>query len=179
MLPSFEPGPTRHPELIYSQPLRRQRAWKTFHVKTEKVRPSLIVEVTSPRTKIVALETKVRQYAQAKVPYYVIANATEPGDSRRLTLIAYRLDGSTYQRVDLDPRGRAWLAPVGLWLGVSKNPTTGGDRLVLIDPKTDEEIGDYTAVDQARAAEAARADAEARARELEADLKRLKRRRSQ
>ncbi len=97
------------------------------------------------------------------MPYYVIADATESEGSRELRLIAYELDGSTYKRVKLDGRGRAWLEAVGLWLGVKKSPTTGGDRLVLIDPATDEEIGDYTAVNQARAAESERADAEARA----------------
>jgi hypothetical protein len=44
---------------------------------------------------------------------------------------------------------RAWLEPVGLWLGVKVNPETGGDRLVLIDPSNNDEIGDYTTVDLA------------------------------
>jgi hypothetical protein len=76
-----------------------------------------------------------------------------------------------------------------LWLGVKVNPDTGGDRVVLIDPATNAEIGDYTAVDQARvqaeeragaeakarAGEAkARSKAEAKARKLEAELRRLK-----
>ena len=87
-----------------------------------------------------------------------------------------------------------------MWLGVKKNPATGGDQVVLIDPATNEEIGDYTAINQARAAEAsarmpkpeARAAETqcdgcrspgprrraARIRQLEAELKRLKGRRS-
>ena len=110
---------------------------------------------------------------------------------RRLELIAYQLKGKTYERVQADQQGRVRLEPLNLLLGVRVDPRTGGDRLVLIDPATDQEIGDYAAVDRARAqaeaqaqaateradAEAqARAAAEARIRELEAELKARKRR---
>jgi colicin import membrane protein len=132
----------------------------------------------------------------------------EEDGKRRLKLIAYRLEGSAYEPVALDDRGRAWLEPVGLWLGVKVDPETGSDRVVLVDPVNDQEIGDYTQVDreraqaqvnarraeaQARRAEArartqarraqteakARAEAEARARELEAELQRLRGRKGQ
>jgi hypothetical protein len=77
--------------------------------------------------------------------------------------------------VDLDAHGRAWLEPVQLWLGVKVNPATGGDRLVLIEPVTELEIGDYTAMRQGRAAAEARAaDAEERLRQVEAELRRLR-----
>jgi colicin import membrane protein len=156
------------PDLSVIFGVKRQKEWITFHVKIERVRPSLIIEVTSPKTRVVDIKTKVKQYARAKVPYYVIADASFREKRRVLTLIAYRLEGSAYKRVESDEHGRVWLEPVGLWLGVRKNPATGGDRVVLIDPATDEEIGDYTAINQARAAEAQRADAEAQARAAEA-----------
>ena len=38
------------------------------------MRPSLIIEVTSPKTRVNDVKTKVTQYAQAKVPHYVIAD---------------------------------------------------------------------------------------------------------
>jgi hypothetical protein len=116
----------------------------------------------------------------------------------------YRLEQGAYRKVALDRQGRAWLEPVGLWLGVTVNPETGGDRLALIDPATGREIGDYTAISRAlRESEArakaeaeranteaeranaeaeranaeaqARAEAEARLRELEDELRRLRR----
>jgi hypothetical protein len=52
--------------------------------------------------------------------------------------------------------------PVGLWLGVRAGPL--GDRLVCLDPVTDQEIGDYSEVSQERAAAEARTAAEAQAR---------------
>ncbi|MGO9917005.1 MAG: Uma2 family endonuclease, partial [Isosphaeraceae bacterium] len=112
-----------------------------------------------------------------------------------------------YEPVKVNERGWAWLEPLGLWLGVKANPDTGGDRLALFDPETGLEIADYTAIRRARdAADAradlaedradaetqaragaearadaeaqARADAETRLRQAEAELRRLRKRRS-
>jgi Uma2 family endonuclease len=177
------PGLRHHsPDLSVIFGVKRRKDWETFHVRKEGVRPSLIIEVTSPKTRVNDVKTKVKQYARAKVPHYVIADMEEVEGRRRLKLIAYRLKVRAYAPVSLDERGRAWLEPVGLWLGVKVDPETGGDRLVLIDPVTDQEIGDYTQVDRARSeaeararAEAeARSEAEARARALEAELRRLR-----
>jgi Uma2 family endonuclease len=139
------------PDLAVIFGVKRRKDWKTFHVKTEKVRPALIIEVTSPNTRVNDVKTKVKQYARAQVPHYVIADARESGGKRRLTLIAYRLEGKVYRRVALDEQGRADLEPVGLKLGIRVDPETGGDRLVLIDPATGAEIGVYTAVSRDRA----------------------------
>jgi colicin import membrane protein len=188
-----KPGLRRHsPDLALIFGVQRRKGWKTFHVKTEKVRPALIIEVTSPRTRVNDIETKLREYAWAGVPHYVIADTAEE-KNRRLTLLSYRLEGETYREAGLDEEGRAWLEPVGLWLGVTINPETRDERLALFDPETGEEIGGYTAISRARArAEAraetearARADAEARAsaaeerlRQAEAELRRLRERES-
>jgi hypothetical protein len=140
-------------------------------VAKEGVRPVLIIEVTSPKTRSTDLEKKVRQYARAGVPYYVIADAVDgEGKRRRLRLLAYRLEGGIYRAVAPDPQGRVWLEPVGLWLGVTTDEQTGGDRLALIDPKTGREIGDYTAI--SRRLEAAEAEARAAKRREQAAKKR-------
>ena len=194
------PGLKHHsPDFCVIFGVKKRKRWETFRVKTEKVWPSLIIEVTSPKTRKLDIKTKVKQYARAKVPYYVIADVhQEEGERRRLTLISYRLEGTAYVSVPADKLGRVWLEPINLWLGVQLNPETGDDRLVLIDSATNEEIGDYTAVDRARmeaiqqagAEKKARAAAEkkaraaderaevaeARIRELEAELKGRKRR---
>jgi colicin import membrane protein len=184
------------PDLSVIFGVKQRKDWKTFHVKTEKVRPALLIEVTSPSTRVNDVQTKVEQYARAGVPHYVIADANEREEKRRLELIRYRLVNGVYYAVAPDVLGRVWLEPVGLWLGVRIDPDTGGDRLVLIDPATTEPIGDYTAVNRARAVAAeqaraaaqqaraadqraeaeslARVRAEARVRELEAELRRRK-----
>ncbi len=163
------PGLRHHsPDLAVIFGVKQRKDWETFDVGEEGVRPSLIIEITSPRTRVNDVKTKVTQYAQAKVPYYVIADMEKVDGRRRLKLISYRLEGESYKRVALDRRRRAWLEPVGLWLGVKVNPETGGDRVVLFDPTTGQEIGDHTATSRALV------EAEARVRELEAEMQRLR-----
>ena len=79
----------------------------------------------------------------------MIADAAEE-KHRRLTLRSHRLEGEAYRELGLDEGARAWLEPVGLWLGVKTDPETRDDRLALFDPETGEEIGDYTAISRAR-----------------------------
>ena len=114
------PGLKHHsPDFCVIFGVKKRKRWETFRVKTEKVWPSLIIEVTSPKTRILDIKTKVEQYAQAKVPHYVIADVQEEeGERRRITLIAYRLKGTAYVSVPADKLGRVWLEPLGLWLGV-------------------------------------------------------------
>ncbi len=163
------PGLRHHsPDLAVIFGVKKRKDWKTFRVKTEKVRPSLIVEVTSDNTRVTDIKDKVKEYALAKVSHYVIVDAQEEGERRRVTLLAYRLKGKAYQAVTADKQGRVSLDPVNLLLGVRKDPETGGDRVVLIDPVTNEEIGDYTEVSRSRAAESRRADDEARRADDEA-----------
>jgi Uma2 family endonuclease len=160
-----KPGLGHHsPDLAVIFGVKQRKGWETFHVLEEQARPRLIIEVTSPKTRVTDLERKVQHYALAEVPFYVIANQWTNKGRRRLELISYRLEGSEYQRVELDEHGRAWLEPVGLWLAVRVNEETGDDRLALIDPETGLEIGDYTAISRAAKEAAARAAAaEARA----------------
>jgi Uma2 family endonuclease len=163
------------PDITVILGVQRRQDWTSFHVKKEGVRPAMILEVTSPATRVIAVKTKVEEYARARVPFYVIADAKASGKRRRLTLISYRLERGAYENVKLDERARAWLEPVGLWLGTAVNPETGADRLVLIDPATDREIGDYTAINRALAAAMqAQSESKARIRELEAELRRLR-----
>ncbi len=159
------------PELKHHSPdislifgVKRRKEWKSFNVATEQVRPVLIIEVTSPDTRVNDVTTKVEEYAIAGVPHYVIVDAQERAKRRRIRLICYRLAEGAYERQEADELGRVWLEPVGLWLGVRRDPVTGGDRVALFDPATGEEIGDYTAMSRRWAEAERRADEEARGR---------------
>jgi Uma2 family endonuclease len=161
-----QPGLGHHsPDLAVIFGVKRRRGWDTFHVGQERARPVLIIEVTSPKTRVNDVETKVKQYAQAGVAYYVIADDWRKRGRRRLELISYRLEGGVYRKQELDADGRAWLEPVQLFLAVTVNAETGKDRVALIDPTIGTEIGDYTAINRARQEAEARAAAEARARQ--------------
>src|SRR5437660_1491960 len=74
------------PELRHHSPdvavilgVRQQRDWGMFEVAEEGVRPALIVEVTSPASRVNDVVTKVDHYYRAGVPHYVIVDAREAG----------------------------------------------------------------------------------------------------
>ena len=144
---------------------RRQIGWTTFNVAKERARPVLVVEVTSPKTRVNDVGIKVDYYHRAGVPLYVIADVSVEGDDdRQIELIGYEHTPRRYKRSKPDKRGRIWLAPVCLWLGLTRDRLGGFVRLACFDPDTGEELGDYTAISQALAAsEHRRAEAEARA----------------
>jgi Uma2 family endonuclease len=144
------------------------REWDTFNVASEAAEPALVAEVTSRSTRRNDLGKKVELYHRARVPFYLIAEATERGNERRIELIGYRYAPRGYKRVQPDALGRIYLEALRVWIGVVQDPPGGGERLACYEPATGAEIGNYAAVVAALAAAEARADAEARRAEAEA-----------
>jgi len=149
--------------------------WSTFEVAVEGARPALIIEITSPETRVNDLKRKVVHDVRAGVAQYVIVDRGGRGAARRVRLLDYRLAGGVYRRCAPDAAGRVHLVIANLWLGVE------GDHVVCYDERG-AAFGDYaTVVRQAAAAEeraqreaTARAEVEARLRDLEAELRRLR-----
>jgi len=157
--------------------------WATFDVAAERAKPLVVVEVTSPKTRKNDVVHKFRYYHRAKVPVYLIADASGAGAKRRLTIAAYTYARPGYQNIVADAKGRIYLEPLGIWVGVTRDLRGGYDRLACYDGKTGKELGDYNAVmvalaaaeertreaeERAREAEERAREAEARAREAEA-----------
>ncbi len=135
--------------------VRRHIAWSSFNVAEERARPVLVAEVTSPETRSNDVGIKMDYYHRARVPWYVIADVTYEADNeRRIELILYRRTVRGYRREPPDERGRVWLEPVGVWLGLTRDARGGFMRLVCYDPETDQEIGDYRAISRALEEEA-------------------------
>ena len=153
------------PDIAVIFNVRKRQNWSTFDTAEEGTKPSLIIEVTSPGTRNVDLISKVKEYAEAGVPYYVIVDSARRTDQEvRRRLLGYRLEDDYYVDFAADENGRLWLEPVGLWLGLA------GNRLVCYD-KDGRLLEDYTTAVQARReAEARAAAAEERIRQLEAAL---------
>ncbi len=163
--------------------------WRSFHVAREGVRPVLIAEVTLPHTRIVDVDSdirprnKYRQYRRAGVPYYIIIDNARRNVGQPPPLFGYRLNKrGAYEPLQPNEQGWLWLEPLQLWLG------TNGYWIALYD-RNGKVLGDYTAVKEELAAasvsrmkaetelateRAARAKAEARIRELEAELRKLR-----
>jgi colicin import membrane protein len=151
------------PDVAVFDGIKQHRDWATFNVKEEGARPLLVVEVTSPDTRKNDVEIKVDYYHRARVPLYVIADVLEQGEERVIKLIGYRYTPKAYERIQPDDRGRIWLEPVQLWLGLTLDRMGNYQRLACFDPTTGAEVGDYTAISIALTAEAeARMEAEAR-----------------
>jgi Uma2 family endonuclease len=156
--------------------VRRRTEWTSFNVAEEGARPALVVEETSPDTRVNDVETKVDYYHRAMVPWYVIADVSYDANGRRqIDLILYRWRDDGYERIPADERGRVWLEPVGLWLGLTRDPGDGFVRLACFDPETGQEVGDYAEISRALAvserlrAEESRARAEAERARAEAE----------
>jgi Uma2 family endonuclease len=147
---------------------RARRNWTSFYVAKEGVRPSLIIEISSPSTRKIDFHDKRKDYYQAGVPYYVIADEQIRRGQRSLRIMGYRSGRRGYERLALNRQGRLWLEPAGLWLGQE-------DGRVVCWDAAGKRLGNYTEVDRARAAaEQARDAAEERVRQLEEELHRLR-----
>jgi hypothetical protein len=125
-----------------------------------------VVEVTSPDTWKNDVGPKGKHYHRAKVPLDLIADATEHDEKRHLELIGYQYAPRRYKQMATDAQGRIYLQAVRLWIGVTRDRPGGLERLMCFDSETGEELGDHTTMREAKAR------AEARIRELRAELKR-------
>jgi len=144
--------------------VKQLKNWTTFYEGDEGTRPQLIVEITSPETRHLDLDDKVRQYAQAGVEYYFIIDHYKWRGQEHRRVLGYHLVGNTYQELKANERGELWLEPVRVWLAWTE------DKLVCYD-ETGQAILDYAAEAKARVEEArARVEAERRA-EVEAEAR--------
>ena len=120
------------PDLIV---LGRVREWDnrkgTLRVATAHARPLLVIEVTSPNagTRDTDLVVKRDLYHRCKVPFYAIVDRQAGEERNEVRILGYRRTAAQYVPVPADARGRVWLTPVRLWLGVEN------DRAVCYDAK--------------------------------------------
>ena len=155
-LPGVEP---LGPDIAVFFGVRRHDDWATFDVAAEGARPVLVVEITSPETRQNDIGPKFAFYQQARVPLYLIADATGRGRARRLKLIGYRYSRGRYRTIKPDAQGRIPLEPLRLSVGITRDARGGYERLACFDLDTGKELGDYTAVVEALAASQAEAQA--------------------
>jgi colicin import membrane protein len=134
------------PDITVFFDVRRVKTWSTFYVAKEGVKPVLVTEVSATAIRNNDLGIKIDFYHRAQVGYYIIVDREGEMDGPVLLIgRRYRPDG--YELMPLDDRGRLWLEPLGVRLGVEN------DRVVCYDGATDEKIEGYVGQVQARAAE--------------------------
>ena len=175
------PGLRAHgPDISVIFDLHRHINWSTFSEGEEETKPSLIIEIVSPSTRSVDVVTKVDHYERVGVPNYIIVDRFKRRGVMVRELVGYRLTPGGYEELSPNADGWLWIEPVNLWIGLN------GEDLVCYN-ESGEAILDYVGVTAARAeaetrateAETrateeaqARATAEERIRQLEAELQR-------
>ncbi|HTT85372.1 MAG TPA: Uma2 family endonuclease [Rhizomicrobium sp.] len=140
----------------------RRRNWGMFSVAVEGAHPLLVIEVVSPdahdrQARDNDVVMKVREYYRAGVPLYILVDQERENSPRQL--VGYRRGARKYLRMRPDRQGRLLLAPVRLLLGLRE------ERVVCWDGDSGEEIGNLTDMAQARNVAEAALDAEAQARQ--------------
>ncbi|MGB9751927.1 Uma2 family endonuclease [Roseiflexus castenholzii] len=153
------------PDVMVIPGIRERQDWSTFEVAVEGARPALIIEITSPETRVNDLERKVEHYARAGVAQYVIVdNMSRGGRERRLRLLDYRLEGDAYRQYPPDAAGRVHLVIANLWLVIER------DHVVCYDERG-VPFGSYATVVRQAAEAAARAQREAERAQREAEAR--------
>lgn len=156
------------PDIMVIFGVRERKNWSTFDVAQEGVRPTLIVEITSPETRALDLSFKLEEYDLAGVALYIIVDTVQRRGREILRLLGYRQTATAYEVLPPDAQGRLHLAPLNLYLGVEN------DELVCFD-ENGRPLGDYVSVEAARrAAEERAAAAEAELQALKAEVERLR-----
>ncbi len=162
--PDIEP---HGPDIAVIFNVQNQQNWSTFDTTTEGCKPSLIIEITSPKTREIDLSEKVNEYEEVGVPQYVIVDTYLRKGKQNRRLLNYRLIDGMYQMEASSGQRRVWLESVKLWLGFEE------EDLVCYD-EMERPLQNYEGVVKAwEQAEERAAVAEKRIRELEEKLQQL------
>ncbi|MBD2411041.1 hypothetical protein FACHB389_13525 [Nostoc calcicola FACHB-389] len=132
-----------------------------FVVSEERVRPSLIIEVVSPRYRQEDRQTKVKHYAEAGVQDYLIIDRRKQRQQVIEEVLGYRLVDGQYLPLTPDDEGRILFETVGLFIGLQNG------RVVMEDAQTGEPLLNSLELEQrATQAEQRATQAEERAARL-------------
>lgn len=123
------------PDTFVVKGIRNKEQNRTkFVVANEGVRPVSIVEVVSPRYRKEDRETKVVEYARARVQEYAIVDQRTYRGQVLDEVLGYRLVGGYYQPITPDDEGRILCDTIGLWISLQNG------RLVMEDSQTGERL---------------------------------------
>ncbi len=98
--------------------VKQYKNWSTFDEQIEGTKPSLIVEVTSPSTRQIDLIDKFDQYDLVGVPYYIMIDLTPRVDTVEYRILGYESGPKGYVNMIPNQQGWLWLPPLKVWLGL-------------------------------------------------------------
>ena len=171
--PEFDRARARRPDLLIAFDVSPAdyHSSRGYIVSEQGKPPDFIMEVASPSTAEVDTCDKRRDYAALGVPEYW--RFDETGNDHGARLAGDRLEGDAYQPMPVDEVAPDVLQGYSPVLNLFIQWDHG--RLVWIDPATEAPILTYADQrDRADAERAARLQAEARVREMEEEIRRLR-----
>jgi Uma2 family endonuclease len=150
------------PDVFVAFGIRNKEQNRTeFVVTKEGVRPDLIIEVVSPRYRKADRQTKVKEYAQARVQEYVIIDRRTQRGQVIDEVLGYRLVEGQYLPLTPDDEGRICCETVGLLIGLVDG------KILMVDAETGERLLTSVELEQkVTEAEARAIEAETRAAKL-------------
>jgi Uma2 family endonuclease len=156
------------PDLAVIFGVRERKNWSTFDVAVEGVRPTIIVEITSPETRNIDLIDKLEEYDLAGVPIYIIIDLVQRKNQVIPRLLGYQQKALAYESMLPDAQRRLWIEPLRIWLALT-------DQGAICYTEENTPIGDYTAVQQELTdVQQELTAAEQRILQLEAELRQLR-----
>lgn len=154
-----------------------------FNVAVEGTRPSLIIEVVSPRYRKEDRVTKVEEYERARVLEYIILDQFRRGGQTVDEILGYELWQGRYRPMIPDEQQRLHSRTTGLFISlhdgkVILEDAVSGDRLLTFHElrERNSELAARALIAEQRASEEqqAREVAEQQARDLKAELEALR-----
>lgn len=106
------------PDVILVTGVNGRRDWTTFNVVAEGAATPLVVEVTSPDTRNNDLVVKRDLYFRLGVAYYAVVDRHVRRSGVEVSVTGWHRGESAFEELPRDARGRIWLEPVRVWLGV-------------------------------------------------------------
>jgi Uma2 family endonuclease len=136
-----------------------------FIVPEEGTKPAIVMEVVSPHYRTADRQKKVKQYARAGIPEYIIFDRRRQRGELRDEVLGYRLEGESYGPIVPDEEGKIFSQTLDIHFGMREG------KVMLFEGRTGELLLTSQALQQLAEREQQRAEEERqRAAQLEQSL---------
>ena len=112
----------------------KERDRSKFIVPEEGTKPAIVMEVVSPRYRTADRQTKVKQYARAGIPEYIIFDRRRQRGELRDEVLGYRLEGKNYLSIVPDEEGRIYSQVLDLSIAMLEG------KVILFEGQTGEQL---------------------------------------
>ena len=105
-----------------------------FIVPEEGTKPAIVMEVVFPRYRTTDRQKKVKQYARAGIPEYIIFDRRRHRGELRDEVLGYRLEGESYVAIVPDEEGKILSPTLDIWFAMHEG------KVMLFEGSTGEPL---------------------------------------